>query len=205
MELGAPLYDFDLVSENGSLAVALALGVAFGFLLERAGFGSARKLTAQFYLHDMSVLKVMFTAIVTAMLGLYLLSGIGWLDMSLIYLVPTYVVPQLVGGLILGVGFVVGGYCPGTSVAGMATGRVDAMVYGAGVLAGLAGYAEVYTRLVAPWVKLTALGEITLPQLLGIPAGWLVLAVTILAGAAFLGAERVEAAIRRRRRPHQPD
>jgi uncharacterized membrane protein YedE/YeeE len=199
MELGAPLSDFGLVSDNGGLAVAVALGFAFGFALERAGFGSARKLTAVFYLHDMSVLKVMFTAIVTAMLGLSILSGIGWLDMSLIYLVPTFVLPQLVGGLMLGVGFVVGGYCPGTSVAGMATGRLDAMIYAMGLTAGLAFYAEIYSWI-EPWVKVTSLGKITLPTLLGIPTGWLVLAVVVLAGAAFLGAERIEAAMRDRAR-----
>jgi hypothetical protein len=197
MELGAPLSDFGLVSDSGGLAVAVVLGFAFGFALERAGFGSARRLTAVFYLHDMSVLKVMFSAIVTAMLGLFVLSGIGWLDMSLIYLVPTHVLPQVVGGLMLGVGFVVGGYCPGTSVAGMATGRLDAMIYALGLTAGLAFYAEIYSRI-EPWVKLTSLGRITLPALLGIPAGWLVLAVAVLAGAAFLGAERIEAAMRQR-------
>lgn len=197
MELGAPLSDFGLVSDNGGLVVAVVLGFAFGFALERAGFGSARKLTAVFYLHDMSVLKVMFTAIVTAMLGLYILSGIGWLDMSLIYLVPTYVLPQLVGGLMLGVGFVVGGYCPGTSVAGMATGRLDAMVYALGLTGGLAFYAEIYSWI-EPWVKVTPLGKITFPTWLGIPAGWLVLAVVMVAGAAFLGAERIEAAMRQR-------
>jgi hypothetical protein len=197
MELGAPLTDFGLVSDNGGLAVALVLGFAFGFALERAGFGSARKLTAVFYLHDMSVLKVMFSAIVTAMLGLSILAGIGWLDLSLIYLVPTYVLPQLAGGLLLGVGFVVGGYCPGTSVAGMATGRLDAMVYALGLTAGLALYAEIYSWI-EPWVKLTSLGKITLPELLGVPAGWLVLAVVVLAAAMFLGAERVEAAMRQR-------
>ncbi len=112
------------------------LGTGFGFFLERAGFGSARKLAAQFYLYDMSVFKVMFTAIVTAMLGVTYLGWLGWLDLSLVYLVPTHLVPQIVGGLVLGVGFVVGGYCPGTSVASLATGRIDGFVYAFGIGAG---------------------------------------------------------------------
>ena len=85
----------------------------------------------------------MFTAIVTAMLGVTYLGWIGLLDLSLVYLVPTLLGPQVVGGLILGVGFVVGGYCPGTSVAALAaTGRIDALVYVLGIFAGTFACAE---------------------------------------------------------------
>ena len=124
------------------LAIAIAIGLFFGFFLERAGFGSSRRLAAVFYLYDMAVLKVMFSAIATAAIGLWLLAAIGWLDLAEIYLVPTFVLPQFVGGLVLGAGFVIGGYCPGTSVAGMATGRIDALTFGLGSgVAGLAGVA----------------------------------------------------------------
>ncbi|MFN8093548.1 MAG: YeeE/YedE thiosulfate transporter family protein [Vicinamibacteria bacterium] len=109
--------------------VAFLIGIGFGFFLERAGFGSARKLVSQFYLDDLSVFKVMFTAIVTAMLGVTYLAWTGVLDLSLVYLVPTYRVAQVVGGLLLGVGFVVGGYCPGTSIVSTATGKIDGLVF----------------------------------------------------------------------------
>jgi len=92
------------------LATALVLGLFFGFFLERAGFSSALKLTAQFYFKDFAVLKVMFTAIVVAMLGIVYLSLIGWLNMSQVYVPATFLWPQLVGGLLLGVGFIIGGY-----------------------------------------------------------------------------------------------
>jgi len=75
----------------------------------------------------------MFTAIITAVIGLFYFSWIGWLDLSLVYTTDTYIVPQILGGLILGVGFVVGGYCPGTSVVSAATGRYDGMIYFAGI------------------------------------------------------------------------
>lgn len=91
-------------------AVAVALGFFFGFFLERAGFSSALKLTAQFYLKDFAVLKVMFTAIVVAMLGIVYLALIGWLNMGQVYVPATFLWPQLVGGLLLGAGFIVGGY-----------------------------------------------------------------------------------------------
>jgi hypothetical protein len=92
------------------IAIALGLGVGFGFALERAGFGDARKLAAQFYLHDMTVLKVMFTAIVTAMLLIFLASALLLLDFDRLYVNPTYLWPAIVGGLLLGMGFIIGGY-----------------------------------------------------------------------------------------------
>lgn len=191
--MSAPLASQLAFGEPTEFAIALGLGLFFGFFLERAGFGSSRKLAAQFYLYDMAVLKVMFTAIVTAMTGLWALSAIGWLDLGEIYLVPTFVLPQFVGGLVLGAGFVIGGYCPGTSVAGMATGRVDAMLYALGMLAGLAFYAEVYPVITA-WTKTTALGEVTWPEFLGLPRWLLVAAVIAMAAGMFWGATKLERA-----------
>ena len=186
-----PLFKYGLFGEEFSLLVAFVLGIGFGFCLERAGFGSARKLAAQFYLYDMSVFKVMFTAIVTAMLGVTYLGWIGWLDLGLVYLVPTHLGPQLVGGLVLGVGFVVGGYCPGTSVASLATGRVDAMVYALGIFAGTFVYAEVYPAIKG-FVNADAMGQVTLPEVLGLPYGLVVFAVVVIAVVGFWGATKVE-------------
>jgi len=186
-----PLFKYGLFGEEFSLLVAFVLGIGFGFCLERAGFGSARKLAAQFYLYDMSVFKVMFTAIVTAMLGVTYLGWIGWLDLGLVYLVPTHLGPQLVGGLVLGVGFVVGGYCPGTSVASLATGRIDAMVYALGIFAGTFVYAEVYPAIKG-FVNADAMGQVTLPEVLGLPYGLVVFAVVVIAVAGFWGATKVE-------------
>jgi uncharacterized protein len=101
---------FPMFSLTTYLAVAVLLGFFFGFFLERAGFSSAHKLTAQFYFKDFAVLKVMFSAIVVAMLGIAYFSLVGWLDMSNVFVPPTYIWPQLVGGLLLGAGFIIGGY-----------------------------------------------------------------------------------------------
>ncbi len=186
-----PLYKYGFFGEEFALLVAFTLGLGFGFFLERAGFGSARKLAAQFYLYDMSVFKVMFTAIVTAMLGVTYLGWIGWLDLSLVYLVPTHLGPQIVGGLVLGVGFVVGGYCPGTSVAALATGRVDAMIYALGIFAGTFAYAEVYPSLKG-FVNANAMGQVTLPEVFGLPWGLVVFAVVVIAVVGFWGATKIE-------------
>jgi len=189
--MNAPLYKFGLFGDEVSFILAFVIGIGFGFFLERAGFGSARKLAAQFYLRDLSVLKVMFTAIITAMTGLYVLSRLGILDLSLVYLVPTFLMPQIVGGLILGFGFVIGGYCPGTSCVSAATGRLDGMVYVAGMIAGLFGFAEVYPYI-ANFAHSTPMGQITLPKLFNLPYGLLVFAVVLMALGAFMAAEWAE-------------
>ena len=187
----APFFKFGLFGENLGLVVAFAVGIGFGFFLERAGFGSSRKLAAQFYFTDLTVFKVMFTAIVTAMLGVYYLSVFGFMDLSLVYLTPTFLVPQMVGGLILGAGFVVGGYCPGTACVGIATGRIDALVLFAGIFAGVFGFSELYPRISGFYMS-TDMGQLTLPQVTHLPYGLLVFAVVLMALGGFMGAEWVE-------------
>lgn len=186
-----PLYKYGFFGDEMSLVLAFVLGLGFGFALERAGFGSARKLAAQFYLYDMSVFKVMFTAIVTAMLGVTYLGWIGWLDVSLVYLVPTYLGPQILGGLVLGVGFVIGGYCPGTSLAALATGRFDAVLYALGIFAGTFVYAEVYPSI-KDFVNSDAMGQVTLPEVFEVPWGLVVFAVVVIAVVGFWGATLIE-------------
>jgi len=189
----APFFKYGMFGDEASLVVAFVIGIGFGFFLERAGFGSARKLVSQFYLNDLAVFKVMFTAIVTAMLGVTYLSWLGVLDLSLVYLTPTYVVPQLIGGLVLGFGFVVGGYCPGTSVAAFATGKVDGLVYLLGILAGTFAFAELYP-LVARLHVATSLGDATIPQYFDLPYGLVVFAVVVIAVSGFWAAGLVERA-----------
>ena len=186
--MNAPFFKYGLFGDDTSLVVAFVIGIAFGFFLERGGFGSGRKLAAQFYFKDMAVLKVMFTGIVTAMVGVYWLSRLGVLDLSLVYLVPTRPGANLVGGLLMGVGFVVGGYCPGTSVVAAATGRIDAMVYLTGMVSGMVAVGFAWPSLEG-WVNANALGPATLPGLSGIPYGVIVAMVVVMAVVAFVAAE----------------
>jgi len=189
--MSAPFYVQGLFGEESSLVLAVLIGIGFGFFLERAGFGSARKLVAQFYLTDLAVFKVMFTAIVTALIGVTCLSRIGWLDLSLVYLVPTFWAAQAVGGLLLGVGFVVGGYCPGTSVVSAATGRIDGLVFVLGLVAGTLAFALAFPALEGLYVA-GDLGEKTLPEAFGVSWGSVVLAVVLLAVGGFAAASLVE-------------
>lgn len=165
------------------MIAAFAIGIAFGFALERAGLGSARKLIGQFYLTDFTVFKVMFSAIVTAMLGAFWLSRLGIVDLSSIYVPETWLLPQLAGGLVFGVGFVVAGLCPGTSCVAAATGRGDGLAVVAGIFAGV---------MFAPQYDETPRGAWTLPDLLHVPYGVVVLAVVLIALAGFAVAERIE-------------
>ncbi len=189
--MNAPFYKFGLFGDNVSLIVAFLIGIGFGFFLERAGFGSARKLTAQFYLTDLTVFKVMFTAIITAMLGLFYLGWLGLVDLSLVYLTPTHLVPQIVGGLLLGAGFVVGGYCPGTACVAASTGKLDALLTLLGIIVGIAVFGEFFP-LIEGFYYATPIGEITLPQVLNLPYGLVVFLVTLMAIGGFAGATRVE-------------
>jgi hypothetical protein len=191
MAMNAPFFKFGAFGDEASLVVAFVIGLGFGFFLERAGFGSARKLTAQFYLTDLAVFKVMFTAIVTAMLGVFYLSWMGLLDLSLVNLVPTNLWPQVTGGLLLGIGFVVGGYCPGTSMVSMATGRVDGLVYVLGVIVGVLAFGEAFP-LLRGFYESGALGKLTLAQAFHLPYGLVVLLVVLVALGGFAGAEWVE-------------
>lgn len=186
--MSAPFFKYGLFGNEVSLIVAVFIGIGFGFFLERAGFGSARKLAAQFYFTDMTVLKVMFTAIVTAMVGIYYLSVFGVLDLSLVYLTPTYLAPQIAGGLILGIGFVVGGYCPGTACVSASTGRYDGWIYVGGLFAGILFFGEVF-HWVEKFYTSTPMGQVTLPQLLQLPYGLLVFLVCAMAVGAFAAAE----------------
>jgi hypothetical protein len=188
MDMNAPFFKYGMFGDEVSLIVAFIIGIGFGFFLERAGFGSAKKLAAQFYFTDMSVLKVMFSAIVTAMVGVYYLSIIGCVDLSLVYLTPTNIMPQVVGGLLLGFGFVIGGYCPGTSCVAVSTGRTDAMVFLLGVVFGIFAFGEVFP-LVSGFYNSTPMGQVTLPQFFNIPYGVVVFLVVLMAVGAFAAAE----------------
>ena len=180
--------------DEARLLTAIVLGFLFGFSLERAGFGNARKLAAQFYLTDMTVFKVMFTAILVAMTGLYALVGMGWVDMTRMWVNPTFMGAQVAGGFLLGVGFIMSGLCPGTSVVAAASGRWDGLVTLAGIFLGTAIFAvaiDVVPGVAALYVS-GDMGESVLPALLGVPALPFAAAVVVLAAAAFAGAEAVE-------------
>ncbi len=180
-----------ILTDTTNLVMAVFLGLFFGFFLERGGLGNPHKLTGVFYLTDFAVPKAMFTAILVAATGLCLLSDLKYLDMSRVWIIPTFFWPQLVGGALFGMGYVISGYCPGTAVAGLASGRLDALVTMIGIGCGTLFFAVVFP-LVEGFYKTTDMGQITLPELMSMNH-WVVLAlVFVLAGLMFYAMERYE-------------
>lgn len=161
------------VTQTVSLLLAVVFGIFFGLSLERGGLGNPHKLTGVFYLRDFAVPKVMFTAIIVASTGLYLLSDFHLVDLERVYTIPTFFWPQIVGGALFGVGFVVSGYCPGTSMAAFATGRLDALVTMIGVGAGSLLFAVLFPYLEDFYLS-SDMGQPTLPKLLGV-SNWVVI------------------------------
>jgi len=184
--------------------VYLAIGFAFGVVLEIAGFGNSRKLAAQFYFKDMTVLKVMFTAIVVAMSLIFLTSALGWLDYDKLWVNPTYLWPGIVGGLIMGVGFIIGGFCPGTSLVSAATGKLDGLFFVLGALVGIFLFGESVEQFESFWTG-SAYGRYTLMDVFDVDAGVIVLGVVLMALFVFWGAEQLERIIGKQdlsRAPH---
>ncbi|MFW5878264.1 MAG: DUF6691 family protein [Myxococcota bacterium] len=136
------------------LLLVLAIGLLFGFALEKAGFGSARNLTAIFVLRDFRVFRVMFSAVLTAMVGIHLLHFVGLVNLSLLPITPTFFWSILAGGVVFGVGFYLGGFCPGTAMVALARGRLDGLAFIFGMILGIWGFAEIYDLIgQASWFR----------------------------------------------------
>ena len=184
-------FSLDSLGTPTAFFAALLIGAAFGFALERAGFSSSRRLAGVFYFKDMAVVKVMFTALITAMLGLSYLVAVGWISMDQIFLMPTIYGAQIVGGLLFGVGFAMGGWCPGTAAAGMAAGRIDALVFLIGTIGGSILFNELFP-VIGGLYTAGDHGVQMLYDTLGMSRNVFILAFTIVAVAAFWLAEWAE-------------
>ncbi len=187
---------FDMYATLGHVGGALInilVGAGFGFALERAGFGNSLNLAAQFYFRNMRVLKVMFTAIVTAMLLIFWANALGLVDYEKVWVNPTYMWPGILGGIIFGIGFVIGGYCPGTALVSMATLKIDGILYVAGLCIGMFFFGETIDGFRAFWEHSGFLGRLTIQDWLGVSAGTAAFIVVLMAIGMFIAAEKTEA------------
>ena len=175
-----------------SYLVFALIGFAFGFTLEMSGFGDSRKLAAQFYFTELTVLKVMFTAIVTAMVLLFGAVSLGILNFSQVWVNPTYLWSGILGGLIMGVGFIVGGFCPTTSLASASTGKIDGMLFMLGGFVGAFLFGETEPLFTNWYNNAGYYGRVTLDQVFNLPVGIVVLLVVLMALFMFWGAEQLE-------------
>ena len=179
--------------DYGTAGTALASGLLFGYVLEHAGFGSPCKLTAQFRFTDWSVFKVMFTAILVASVGIQLLQINNTFGAVGFYVSPAVIGASAAGGALVGAGFAVGGYCPGTSVVGAMSGRMDGFVFAIGMVLGVWMFSMNFE---ATWLQAIMnagrLPEKTLPRLLGVSPWIVVLAMSAIAITGFVLGSRVE-------------
>ncbi len=186
-----PFIEFTDLHPWISLFAALLIGVGFGFALEQAGFSSSRKLAGMFYGYDTTVLKVFFTAAIVAMLGTQFLSYFGLIDMKLVYVNTYYMYPAIIGGIIMGLGFVMGGFCPGTGISAVSIGKIDAIFYVAGGLFGAFLFAEFYPYLEKLFLSGNK-GPVKLSDSLGMSDGLFIFLVIVMAVAMFWLAEKAE-------------
>ncbi len=201
-----PPFPLNLTHELGhweAYIVFALIGFAFGYVLEISGFGNSKKLAAQFYFKDMTVLKVMFTAIVVAMALIFLAASFNLLDYNLVYVNPTYLWPGIIGGLIMGVGFIIGGFCPGTSLVSAATGKIDGIMFVAGVFFGIFLFGET-VGMYDEWWNSSYMGRFTIPEMLGLETGVVVLLLILMALFAFAGSEMLEGIFGDRRELGRP-
>lgn len=174
-----------------NLGIAFLIGIGFGFALEQAGFSSSRKLAGMFYGYDTTVLKVFFTAAIVALAGSQLLSYFGLLNLNMVYVNPYYVTATLVGGVIMGAGFIMGGFCPGTGISALSIGKIDALFFLFGGLSGAFLFAETY-----PQIQMLAganyKGPIRVDEWLGVSPGVFTFLLIVAAIAMFWLAELAE-------------
>ena len=185
MDMIAPFAKTGLITEAQNLWLAIPTGFLLGLSLQLAGFTDGRKIGRAFYFNDVDVPIVMFSAIITGMLGLWGLSLIGYLDISKVYFIPTYLYPVMVGGFLFGIGMVIGGYCPGTALASVVSGKVDALVYLLGFFVGSLLFGDLYP-IWKDFYKSDYRGFYRLDEVFGASLGVTILGMVVIAVVASL-------------------
>lgn len=174
-----------------NLLIAFCIGIGFGFALEQAGFSSSRKLAGMFYGYDTTVLKVFFTAAIVALAGSQLLSFFGLLNLKLVFVNPYYMNATIIGGIIMGAGFIMGGYCPGTGISALSIGKIDALIFLIGGMVGAFLFAETY-----PYIQNIAMenykGPMRIDEWMGVSPEIFTLILIIAAVVLFWLAELAE-------------
>jgi uncharacterized protein len=166
------------------LTFAFLIGIGFGFALEQAGFSSSRKLAGMFYGYDTTVIKVFFTAAIVALVGSQFLAYFGLLDLNKVFVNEYYVGAAIIGGIIMGLGFIMGGFCPGTGLSALSIGKIDAMVFFLGGLTGAFLFAETYP-LIKPLANGAYKGPVKINEIVGLSSGMFTFILIIAAIGMF--------------------
>ena len=191
-----PLVPF-ISSEEFSLLLAFFLGIGFGFVLDQAGFSTTKKLVGLFYGYDFTVLRVFFTAGITAMAGVLFLGHYGLLDLDVIYVNPTFFNSALIGGAVMGAGFIIGGFCPGTSVCAVAVGKLDALAFIIGAILGVFAFTETFP-LIEDMYYANDLGQVRISDYLGMSNILFGFLLALMAIGAFVATWYIENKVNKR-------
>lgn len=161
------------------LMLGLFFGTIFGFLLQKGGVAKYEVLMGALFLIDFTVMKIMLTAIVTGMIGIFSMRACGLVEL---HVKPTRYAANILGGLIFGLGFGLLGYCPGTGAAAFGQGNYDAIAGVLGLLVGSYLYAEMSGFLDSTVLKWGDRGKILLPDMVNVSR-----CVFIVCFVSFLG------------------
>ena len=191
-----PLIPLEMIPEAWNNVIAVLLGMGFGFTLEASGFSSSRKIMGTFFGYDFVVLRVFFTAGITAMSGIIYFDYMGWMDASMLYINPYYVTSGIVGGIVMGGGFALGGFCPGTSFCGVAIGKIDAILFTAGLFIGIFIFSEFYPVL-STMYNSENLGDLKIYEMLGMRKTVFAFLLVLAAVGMFYGAGIIEKKVKK--------
>lgn len=191
-----PLISQGYINPEWNFVIALLLGVAFGYILEASGFSSSRKLAGVFYGYDFVVIRVFMTAAMVAMVGLIYFEYMGWIDLSKIFILPTFLTSVIVGGVIMGLGFIMGGYCPGTSFTGVAIGKLDALFFTVGLYLGIFIFSTAFPLLKGIYYG-GELGPVTVMETFGISRGLFVFLFVVATMIVFLIASLIKKRVKK--------
>ena len=191
-----PLIPNGIIPSEWNFIVAILIGMAFGYILEATGFSSSRKLAGVFYGYDFVVLKVFFTAAIVSVIGLYYMDYLNFVDISQLYIQPLFLWSAIIGGMIMGVGFLAGGFCPGTSLCAVAIGKIDGMAFNIGLVLGIFIFSESF-GLLEPLFNATNMGHVTLDESLGFSPYWIILVITVIAVVSFAFSDWVRTKVKK--------
>lgn len=150
-------------NDKSPLLWGLAFGIAFGFLLQKGGATKYDVIVGQLLLTDFTVFKILLSAVLAGMIGIYSMKTLGWVEL---HIKSGSAGMNIIGGLIFGVGFAVLGYCPGTMAGAIGNGNLDALVGGmAGILIGASFFAARYPRLKTSILNKGSFDDVTFPQI----------------------------------------
>jgi len=191
-----PIISSGIISPAWDNIFAVLLGMGFGFALEASGFSSSRKIIGTFFGYDFVVVKVFFTAAIVASVGLLYLNYFGLVDFAQLYIQPTFLSSAIIGGIIMGIGFAMAGFCPGTSLCAAAVGRIDGLVFFGGMFIGVFLFSESFSLFEGIFYS-GSQGAVMINTVLGISPELFTFFLVLAAVGMFYGAAWVQKKVKK--------